>query len=725
MKKILIMMFLSLMSINVLGEIVNGVYIDRFRHTNSNIFDINNVSHFAKEYTQFKDKEDSDPTKYYLDDLYKELEVIPENLAKAKRIKNIISIVDCSLEELDNLININALKALYLDPHIAVTCLDENDGSNCLNNLNENYFYDRIRPLRQEIYKRITTPFEITILDWIITQRMDSAIWRQLNLQELSQIEDPKKRIERFKKDSEEIWNKEQWNFFNYKTASFNTQYTEYMRRINYASLAYLKNITESLNNPNVILINNSEPDTSEQEPDGICGSACEISGGVCYNESCFCWPDTDEDSFVDQIAVDTNSDGKYDYCMPVETNDPNYQAGDNCEFTKNENGEICNGHGRCIDGYGLCECDTNKGYYWHKGNCVGFYLNLLENDPISKSAFENATGGYAANESEEGRYYATEIWPGWKDHEYGERVQVAKEAKPFFDKIRIGDVLNVRGLSTPIKYLITPFRGFFHHTTMATKDLDVDDGYVIDPFDKAFISSRGDGVQYEPRRMYQYLLNDSKTPPDGYFYTPQYYVITVQTPEETMFGWKITMKKISLFWGWLRISIPIPFFYTERPSLGQRKDAVAYARKQQEAHKPYNPEHTTPADIAVLIAEIAYSLVDPIGGMFILFNQYETDAFYCTSLVWRSWDKVEDELFWGFDIDSTLNPTVFPADTYTDWNMGKERVLIYSDLLDKAYVSCQWESTSDSLYCDWYRQNLEDFFFDDTDIQYVDGYLP
>lgn len=777
MKKILIMMFLSLMSMNVLGVEYNDPYKRQG-------FSFNTPSDFAKYYTKVKrtsneterkkefvaesDGNDGIETpvnenkftvevmedssnKFYLNEQtpYTRMTTPVVNVDKANRIQNIISIIDCDLEELDLLIEIEAKKTLLMYENYTAsetgdcTCSDcrENTCDPDLNKYINNF--GKIKALKQEIYTRITSPLEITILDWIMIQRLEASVWERLNIDEISQITDRGERVKRLKNDSEIVWETVKNSYFNPKTG-WNDTYIDYQKRIDAASNAYLQKVVgntpdntvaitiESSNNNQeicnilceneCIFIENKgySCECTAQEkgvdtnldglfeyciPDPKCDSRCYATDGTCITVSetqgqcAYCpknaYPkDVTGDGLADicqkylncpdpNKAIDTDQDGYADVCDDgcyydsdeCETECVNgrgcytscivcYQLG--CEEVYNEYGQHCNGGGDCIDK--TCYC--YPGYAKEKNTCVGDYLNLLGTS-LTDERYEEGT------DEGDGRYFATEIWPGVKGNEWIERYFVAKTAKLFFDKVRKGDVLNVRGKDEAWKYIVASIRGFYHHTTMATKDLKIVDGNIGDPFEKVFISARGDGVMYEKRRMYQYLLNERYQPTDGYFYTPEYYIITAQTPKETVFEWRTKWVRIDFGWaGSWKIPIPYPYIFAEKPSQKQRDKAVDYAKDQLD--EPYN----------------------------LSMYQYFEWTFYCTSIVWRSWDKVVDAWLWGFDIDSTLNPTVFPIATVEDWNMSSKRILIYPALLSKAFYECEWNGTQNPL-CGVYYNNM------------------
>ncbi len=642
MKNLLILIGIIFLSINIFS-----IEDDPYRKPD---FDINNYEHFAKDYYQFDMEEGTD---------YEALITPQDAKDKARRIQSMISIIDCSLKELDYLIEIEALKTMYLSEAYVVgedgTCLDEN-GNACTQSYYDNItFVEKVRALKKKVYKNITSPIEIIILDWIMSQRMEVRIWENLDVEDLGRISDPNERKQAFIDKSIQIWEKVQYDFFDEKTGGFTDAYKEYQNNIEEYVTVYMKEYVDNSEQSDVTLINVEDDEIPVNPTD--CSFHCLASGGICNDGNCECEKDQDQDGEVDTMPFDENSDGVDDYCIDYDGNN----TSNHCEDTETSMG-ICNGHGKCV--YNNCVCE--EGYRLWRGNCVGNFLNFL-GDSLSMTA-------YHENQYDEfGIFFAEDIWPGTKSYPKEERYRVSIKAKKFFDTVKKGDVLSVRGSEHWYDPVLNIFRGFFHHTTLAIKNMKMPDGFIPDPDEKTFISARNqkinglinEGVVYETRRMYQYVYygdsfaNNANV--DGYLYAPNYYIIFAQTPTEFAIEWKIYWKKIKFWCFTVKFPIPYPRFYFKNPGASEKDKAVTYAIKQ--LGEPYN-----------------------IFDDYFPFWQYSEDSFYCSSLAWRAWDKVRDTIFFGFDIDGTLNPTVMPIAIFKDWNMDNTRGMMYHKLVEEAF---------------------------------------
>jgi len=171
-------------------------------------FNINDPMDFAKDYYQFS-VEELEGTDYL------HLRAPRRKIEKAIRIQEMLLTVDSTLKELDYLIDIEALENLYLDENSIVENHGECEGETCAD---EFLFNEQKRALKKLIYENITTPFEVTILSWVLMQRMDAAIWENLDIDGLSSIENPDKRKWAFIKSSQEVWEYVKKDFLNNKT---------------------------------------------------------------------------------------------------------------------------------------------------------------------------------------------------------------------------------------------------------------------------------------------------------------------------------------------------------------------------------------------------------------------------------------------------------------------------------------------------------------------------
>ena len=417
-------------------------------------------------------------------------------------------------------------------------------------------------------------------------------------------------------------------NFIEEKTGSYNELYRNYQLQANEEANEYIINYIGDRKKP--ILINVDEVIPTE--------TPCDLSCNYCIDDKvCECEKDQNGDGIQDTIAYDENGDGVIDSCIPYE------YSSDNCKDSETDRG-ICNGVGYCQENSCVCK----QGYrLWNK-TCVGNFLNRI-NDPTSLYAYHENV------DESSGKYYAMDVWPGEKDEPKKERFEVAEYVRNFFNTIKKGDVLNVRIAN--YEWYLSMFGGFYSHSTMAIKDLYLYPDDFPDPEELTYISSSpSKGVHYEKRSKYQYLYwgdNYSvQRDVEGYLYSPSYPIISAGTPQKIAIEWKTYWKTVSFWCFHISFSIPYPHIYTKSKNMDDINKAIDYATRQ--LGKSYK---------------------------YFFFNQYDEDAFYCSQLTWRAWDKVDDAIFSGYDIDSTINPSVFPDAIEFDWNYGNHRYLIYPKL--------------------------------------------